>query len=214
MALADLLTGGAGGALPQQARGCPAIDPSEFSGPSCGLEEGHAGAHRRAFADGSGFYEWNDARTLPTPREMARAQVAEWTRDTVAEPTPATLAAVADALMKLGGFEVTVEYPGHLRIEAHAWQDDGSAWHVGTANATWGGDVQTDDGTPGATFSTDVPSTSTDAAAIARAVLAALREYCPICGAPLDAGAVDEESALCFECDRREHAALASRGEA
>jgi hypothetical protein len=66
--LGDRLTGRAGGALPQQAAdrcGGPCV--------ACDAE---------AEADAPGV-----RGTLPTPQEMARAQVAEWTRDTTADAT-------------------------------------------------------------------------------------------------------------------------------
>src|SRR5690606_36304926 len=92
------------------------------------------------------------------------------------------------------------------------------AWGIGTARETWGGDGQTPDGAPGPTFETDIPSTSTDADAIAAAVLAALRGFCYDCGEAFDdpgepfTGPADQHP-RCLDCYRYEASALRSRGE-
>lgn len=121
-------------------------------------------------------------------------------------PELRTLHAVCDQL-RAEGLNVSIEYPGH--IETPDYAPDGGVWCIGTANEAWGGDVATNDGAGGNVFVTDVPSTSTDAHAIAAAILSALREYCRTCG---ESETLDADD-LCHDCARTERAALRSRGE-
>lgn len=144
--------------------------------------------------------EGNDRPTLADVREEADES----------ERLEDTLSAIV-RLLKAEGIDCHAEGPPMYTVNTPAHCEDGAHWCIGTARDTWGGDVQTEDGTPSHTFDTDVPSTSRDADAIARAVLAALREYCRECGEELHSSTLEP---TCYDCQRRERAALRSRGEA
>jgi hypothetical protein len=124
-------------------------------------------------------------------------------------PELRTMRAVCDRL-RAEGLDASIEYPGFIHVTEHA--ADGDVWGIGTTNGTWGGSVQTADGAPGVYFETTEPGESTDADAIARAVLAALRDYCRACGENIPEDDPRPEP-LCGDCWRTEKAARRSRGE-